>query len=120
MLRMTALGTFEDSATSTSPLGNTWIQRGCSRPVANALTLSPGAASGVWPGLQPWAVGILRVGILPCGLAGGIAGELPQAGSGEPWVNWRDTRAAPPTSATARAKTSEKLKALFPMWYNAR
>jgi hypothetical protein len=34
-------------------------------------------------------------------------------------VNCRDTRAAPPTNATARAKTSEKLKALFPFWYNA-
>src|SRR5277367_2862349 len=115
MVRMISLGTFEDSATRTSPLGSTWIQRGCARPVANALTLSPGAATGVCPGAHPWAVGILRVGILPCGLASGIAGALPHAGSGDPWVSCRDTRAAPPTTATTRAKTSEKLNALFPL-----
>src|ERR1700691_2220578 len=112
---MTALGSLLDSATSTSPLGSTWIQRGCARPVANALTLSPGAATGVCPCAHPWAVGILRVGILPCGLACGIAGALPHAGSGEPCVNWRDTRAAPPITATTRANTSVKLNALFPM-----
>jgi hypothetical protein len=42
-----------------------------------------------------------------------FAGVLPHAGSGEPNLNWRDTRAAPPTIATKRAKTSIKAKALF-------
>src|ERR1700733_10103702 len=118
MLRMTSLGTFEDSATSTSPLGNTWIHRGCLRPIANALTLSPGAATGVCPTVQPWAVGILSVGILPCGLASGIVGAAPHAGSGEPCVNCRDTRAAPPTSATTRENAAEKLNSLSP-WSHA-
>ena len=67
-------GTLSASATSTSPLGSTWIQRGCLRPAAKALTLSPGAATGVWPGAQPLAVGILSVGMAPCGFAAGIAG----------------------------------------------
>src|SRR4029077_8851333 len=74
------------SAVSTSPLGSSCIQRGCLRPAANALTLSPGAAIGVCPCAQPLAVGILSVGMLPWGFAGGIAGVLPNAGS----------RAAPP------------------------
>ena len=117
MLRMTSLGTFEDSATSTSPLGNAWIHRGCFRPVANALTLSPGAATGVCPSVQPLAVGILSVGMLPCGLASGIVGAEPHAGSGEPCVNRRIWSAAPPIRATPRAKTVEKLNALFPWYY---
>ncbi len=62
-----------------APLGSTWIQRGCFKPVANALTLSPGAATGIRPSLHPLAVGILSVGI-PCGLAAGTTGALPQAG----------------------------------------
>jgi hypothetical protein len=115
---MTFLGTFEDSATRTSPFRNTWIQRGCFRPAANALTLSPGAATGVSPSAQLWAVGIVSVRILPCRLASGIVGAAPHAGSGEPCVNCRDTRAAPPTSATTREKTAEKLNSLFP-WSNA-
>src|SRR5580698_7220877 len=116
---MTPLGVFDDSATSTSPLGRTWIQRGCFKPVANALTFNPAAATGVCPGAHPWAVGILRVGMAPCGLASGIAGALPHAGTGEPCVNCRDTRAAPPTSATKRANTSMKLNALFPIDHHA-
>src|SRR5260221_12020463 len=111
---MLALATFEDSATSTSPLGNTLIQRGCFRPVANALTLNPGAATGVCPGAHPWAVGILSVGMLPCGFASGIAGALSHAGSGEPCRNCRVTRAAPPTTAATRAKTFEKLNVVSP------
>ena len=63
-------------------MGSTWIQRGCFRPVANALTLSPGAATGICPSLHPLAVGILSVGRLPCGFAAGTTGALPQAGSG--------------------------------------
>jgi hypothetical protein len=42
----------------------------------------------------------------------------PHAGSGEPCVNCRDTRAAPPTSATTREKTAEKLNSLSP-WSSA-
>jgi hypothetical protein len=50
----------------------------------------------------------------PCGFAVGIAGALPQAGCGAPFVIRRDHSAAPPTTATTRAKTCEKLNALFP------
>jgi len=64
---------------STSPLGSTLIQRGWSRPVANALTLSPGPATGTCPSLHPFAVGILSVGMAPCGFATGTTGALPQA-----------------------------------------
>jgi len=41
------------SATSTSPLGSTYSQRGWSSPLANATTRVPGAACGVpgWPAL---------------------------------------------------------------------
>ena len=52
-------------------------------------------------------------------LGGGIAGVLPQAGSCTPPRNRRDTSAAPPTSATPRAKMSEKLNALFPCDHDA-
>ena len=93
-----------DSAMSTSPLGSTLIQRGWSRPVANALTLSPGAAVGFCPSLQPWAVGILSVGMAPCGFASGIAGALPQAGAGAAPCIRRHSSATAPISATMRAK----------------
>ena len=108
-----------DSATSTSPFGSTSIQRGCCSPVANALTFSPGAATGVCPTVHPFAVGILSVGILPCDFAAGMAGASPQAGSGKPVVNRRDTSAAPPTTATTRAKTSEKANSVFPLVANS-
>ncbi|HET6234823.1 MAG TPA: hypothetical protein VFE41_07645 [Acetobacteraceae bacterium] len=49
----------------------------------------------------------------PCGFAAGIAGVLPQAGSGEPYATRRNSSGVPPTNATVRAKTSEKLNALF-------
>src|SRR6185369_7895352 len=97
------------SATVTSPLGSTWIQRGCLRPVAaKALTLSPGAATGVCPGDQPLAVGIFSVGMLPCGLAVGIAGLLPTAGSEGTPCSRRQAIAVAPTCATTRANMSEK------------
>src|SRR5258708_29399563 len=98
-----------DSATRTSPLGSTLIQRGCFRPVANALTLSPGAATGFCPSLHPLADGILSVGIAPCGFATGTKGELPQAGSGAAPCNRRHSSAAAPMIATMRAKIPEKL-----------
>src|SRR5262249_60004010 len=97
------------SAISTSPLGSTSIQRGWSRPLANELTLSPGAATGVCPSLHPRAVGIFSVGMPPCGLPAGIVGVLPHAGSGEPLVTRRICSPAPPTRATPRAKRVEKL-----------
>lgn len=37
-------GSPADSATNTSPLGNASSQRGCSRPVANRLTVNPAGA----------------------------------------------------------------------------
>ena len=104
---------------STSPLGSTWIQRGCSRPVANALTFSPGAATGVCPWAHPWAVGILSVGMLPCGLAAGIAGALPQAGSGAPPVSRRDSSAAPPTSADDPRENVREAQCTVPLWSRA-
>src|SRR3989442_9000313 len=103
------------SATVTSPLGSTWIQRGCLRPVANALTLSPGAAIGICPWAHPLAVGILSVGMLPCGFAAGIAGVLPTAGLCAPPCSRRHAIAAAPISATMRAKIPDKLIALLPL-----
>lgn len=50
------------SATSTSPLGNTYIQRGWSNPRANAITRRPGAASGQTPTGQPSAGAMFKVG----------------------------------------------------------
>ena len=85
-------------------MGSTWIQRGCFRPVANALTLSPGAATGFCPSVQPLAVGILSVGRLPCGFAAGTTGALPQAGSGAEPCSRRHRSATAPISATIRAK----------------
>ena len=67
------------SAASTSPFGRTQIHRGCLRPVAKALTLSPGATVGAFPAASLCAVGILSVGRLPCGLAAGMAGLAPKA-----------------------------------------
>jgi hypothetical protein len=47
--------------------------------------------------------------MLPCGLAGGIAGVLPTAGACAPPCNRRHAIAAAPISATMRAKMSDKL-----------
>ena len=73
---LTGPGTVSASAASTSPLGSTSIWRGCFSPVAKALTLKPGAATGVCPSSQPRAVGIFSVGIF-CGCASGIDGAMP-------------------------------------------
>jgi hypothetical protein len=51
----------------------------------------------------------------PCGLAAGMVGALPHAGSGEPPVSRRICSAAPPTRATPRAKKVEKLKVGLPI-----
>src|SRR5260370_36604926 len=87
----------------TSPLGSTLIQRGCFRSVANALTLSPGAATGFCPSLQPLADGIFNVGSAPCGFASGTTGAPPQAGAGAAPCSFRHRSATPPTHATTRA-----------------
>ena len=47
------LGSVRASATSTSPLGNTWSQRGLSRPAPNASTSKPSGAAGPRPSGQP-------------------------------------------------------------------
>src|SRR5690606_30443686 len=114
-------GSLRASATSTSPVGSTWIQRGCFRPAANALTLSPEAAVGVWPWDHPLAVGIFRVG-MPCDLAAGITGALPKAGLGSPSFRCRTRIATAPISATICAIMPEKLmgflqgRAIYPHW----
>src|SRR4051812_35618346 len=102
-------GALSASATSTSPFGRAWIQRGCFRPAAKALTWSPGAATGVCPAAHPFAVGIFSVGMLPWGFAGGIAGVLPKAGAFGPSCRCRKWIAPAPTSATTRAKMPDKL-----------
>ncbi|MCY1353630.1 hypothetical protein D9M69_399760 [compost metagenome] len=50
------------SATSTSPLGSTYSQRGWSSPPAKALTWVPVAATGLPPSGQPTAGAMLTVG----------------------------------------------------------
>src|SRR5829696_1842964 len=50
------------SATSTSPLGRTYSQRGCSRAPPKSLTLSPAAGVGICPAAQPSALATLTVG----------------------------------------------------------
>src|SRR5262245_47322654 len=51
------------SATSTSPLGSTYTQRGCSKPPANAVTVPPAAERGMVPSGHPFAGATLMVGI---------------------------------------------------------
>ena len=51
------------SATRTSPLGSTWIQRGCSKPTAKGVTAKPGMGVGITPWGQPTAGAMLTVGI---------------------------------------------------------
>ena len=64
------------SATSTSPLGSTSIQRGWSKPVAKAATRVPVAACGVAPAGQPVARAMFTVGSNVL-LAAGSTGEVP-------------------------------------------
>src|SRR5687767_3266038 len=66
------------SATSTSPLGNTYSQRGCTSPVPNALTAKPAAAVGVSPCFQPTAGAMLMVGSAVCTGSGKVGlGPVP-------------------------------------------
>ena len=64
------------SATSTSPLGSTYSQRGWSRPLAKAATRVPVAATGVAPVGQPWAGATFTVGT-KVGLGAGSLGVGP-------------------------------------------
>ena len=64
------------SATSTSPLGSTYNQRGCCSPVANGVTAVPGAPMGWVPWGQPWAGATLTVGIKD-GFGGGRLMPVP-------------------------------------------
>src|SRR5450830_739304 len=62
-LESSGLGGALVSATSTSPLGNTYSQRGWSRPSAKAATWVPAAAVGLVPAGQPMAGAMFTVGI---------------------------------------------------------
>ena len=68
------------SATSTSPLGRTYTQRGWSRPPAKALTDRPCGAVGVAPDGHPTASATFTVGTIK-ELGGGSCGEVPIPGS---------------------------------------
>ena len=61
------------------------------------------------PGAPAPALGIFSVGKAPCGFAAGTTGALPQAGSGAASCSRRHCSAAPPISATKRAKIPDKL-----------
>src|SRR5205814_7500892 len=64
------------SATSTSPLGSTYTQRGCSSPCAKATTDVPSAAMGFPAGGQPLAATTLTRGMRDL-LGGGNEGWAP-------------------------------------------
>src|SRR5688572_14987551 len=50
------------SATSTSPFGSVYTQRGCASPLAKAVTVTPAGAVGFMPGGQPLASATCTVG----------------------------------------------------------
>src|SRR6185369_16241958 len=52
------------SATSTSPLGSVYTQRGCVRPVAKAFTSTPCGAVGLPPSGQPFASATCTTGMV--------------------------------------------------------
>ena len=64
------------SATSTSPLGRRYSQRGWSSPVAKAATRSPAAAVGVCPCAQPIGLAVFTVGIT-CSRGAVMSGRAP-------------------------------------------
>src|SRR3954467_6919792 len=85
------------SAASTSPLGSTSSQRGCSRPSAKRTTLNPAGALGAAPAGQWTTSGMPISGIrLVWGAASGGLGPKPTRGSLEPC-------AAQPAKASAAA-----------------
>ena len=63
----------------TSPLGSTWTQRGCSSPVAKALTASPGAARWRLPGGPAARRGHLQRRQAALRAGGGDVGAAPTA-----------------------------------------
>ena len=68
------------SATSTSPFGSTYSQRGCASPCANAFTVMPDATFGLAPAGQPRAVAISTVGISDFFGAGSVGvGPMPDS-----------------------------------------
>ena len=71
-------GGASDSATSTSPSGSTYSQRGCDRPSANRVTRQPLAGMGAAPRGQPTAGAISTVGTSDLRGAGSAgSGPLP-------------------------------------------
>ena len=106
----TASAAGRPTATPRPPSRRRWAapgsSAGASSPVAKALTLKPGAATGSCPGAQPCAVGIFSVGMRPCGRAAGIWGAAPTAALRTAPCSRRHRMAPAPTRATARAKTS--------------
>ncbi len=70
------------SATSTSPFGSTYSQRGWSSPSANATTSVPPAATGRLPSAQPTAGAIFTVGISDfSGFGSSGSGPMPRSTS---------------------------------------
>ena len=61
-LLSSGLGGASVSATNTSPLGNTYSQRGCCSCAAKACTFNPAAGVGIVPVGQPLAGAIFTVG----------------------------------------------------------
>src|SRR5687768_14527260 len=90
------------SATSTSPFGNTWSQRGCSSLSAYAATLSPAAAIGVVPAGQPTALATLTTGISDVRGGGSCGLEPIPASTGSRAAPPQAARVATPTTMTRR------------------
>ena len=89
------------SATSTSPLGRTWTQRGWSRPVASAVTARPAMGKGITPAGQPTAGAIFTVGIrLLTGLGKLGVAPIPAVGSSAAVSPQAARNTAPPTIRT--------------------
>ena len=88
------------SATSTSPFGSTWSQRGWSSPWAKAATASPGAGTGASPAAQPSAGAMSTVGRSPCRGSG-------RAGSG-PTPAAKGSPSRPPQAARASVRATPR------------
>src|SRR5690242_21602755 len=77
-LRSSGLGGASVSATSTSPFGSTYTQRGCWRFAAKASTASPGAGAGFPPDGQPFAGATFTVGMTEeCGAGSSGVSPVP-------------------------------------------
>src|SRR5215475_13583399 len=91
------------SATRTSPLGRTWSHRGCSRPLAKALTARSDAGFGRASLGQPFAGAMLTVG-MGGGLGAGKVGLAPTAAS-----SGNRALSPQPTSNSANESTNDTL-----------